>query len=52
MIEKAELCEKIRELDRAMLAKGHAVAMAANGRNFFVIKGALMAAQRGIFVSF
>jgi len=33
-------------IDRAMLAKGHAVAMAANGRNFFIIKGALMAAQR------
>ncbi|HDI59116.1 MAG TPA: ketose-bisphosphate aldolase, partial [Desulfobacteraceae bacterium] len=33
-------------IDRAMLAKGRAVAMAANGRNFFVIKGALMAAQR------
>ncbi len=33
-------------IDRAMLAKGKAVAMAANGRNFFVIQGALMAAQR------
>jgi fructose-bisphosphate aldolase class II len=33
-------------IDRAMLAKGKAVAMAANGRNYFVIRGALMAAQR------
>ena len=33
-------------VDRAMLAKGKAIAMAANGRNFFVIHGALMAAQR------
>ena len=33
-------------VDRAMLAKGQAIAMAANGRNFFVIQGALMAAQR------
>jgi fructose-bisphosphate aldolase class II len=35
-----------RIIDRAMLAKGRAIAMAANGRNFFVIQGALMAAQR------
>jgi fructose-bisphosphate aldolase class II len=33
-------------VDRAMIAKGKAVAMAANGRNQFVIRGALMAAQR------
>jgi fructose-bisphosphate aldolase class II len=33
-------------IDRAMLAKGKAIAMAANGRNHFVIRGALMAAQR------
>jgi fructose-bisphosphate aldolase class II len=33
-------------VDRAMLAKGKAIAMAANGRNYFVIRGALAAAQR------
>lgn len=33
-------------IDRAMRAKGKAIAMAANGRNTFVIRGALMAAQR------
>ena len=33
-------------IDRAMLAKGKAIAMAANGRNSFVIRGALMAAQK------
>jgi len=33
-------------IDRAMLAKGKAIAMAANGRNYFVIRGALAAAQR------
>jgi len=33
-------------IDRAMLAKGKAITMAANGRNNFVIKGALRAAQR------
>jgi len=33
-------------IDRAMTAKGKAIAMAANGRNFFVIKGVLQAAQR------
>lgn len=32
-------------IDRAMLAKGKAVALAANGRNYFVIRGALAAAQ-------
>jgi fructose/tagatose bisphosphate aldolase len=33
-------------IDRAMLAKGNAIAIAANGRNNFVIRGALQAAQR------
>ena len=33
-------------IDRAMLAKGGAIAIAANGRNSFVIRGALQAAQR------
>jgi fructose/tagatose bisphosphate aldolase len=33
-------------VDRAMLKKGKAIAMAANGRNCFVIRGALQAAQR------
>jgi fructose-bisphosphate aldolase class II len=33
-------------IDRAMRAKGKAIAMAANGRNSFVIRGALQAAQR------
>ena len=33
-------------IDRAMLKKGNAIALAANGRNFFVIRGALRAAQR------
>ncbi len=33
-------------VDRAMIAKGRAIAMAANGRNQFVIRGALQAAQR------
>ena len=33
-------------IDRAMLAKGKAIAMAANGRNYFVIRGVLNAAQR------
>ena len=33
-------------VDRAMIARGKAVAMAANGRNQFVIRGALLAAQR------
>ena len=33
-------------IDRAMLAKGKAISMAANGRNYFVIRGALRAAQR------
>jgi len=33
-------------IDRGMLGKGGAIAMAANGRNSFVIHGALKAAQR------
>ena len=33
-------------IDRAMLAKGGAIAIAANGRSSFVIRGALRAAQR------
>ncbi len=33
-------------IDRAMLAKGAAMTMAANGRNHLVIRGALQAAQR------
>lgn len=33
-------------IDRAMRAKGQAIAMAANARNSFVLKGALLGAQR------
>jgi fructose-bisphosphate aldolase class II len=33
-------------IDRAMIAKGKAIALAANGRNSFTIRGALKAAQR------
>jgi fructose-bisphosphate aldolase, class II len=33
-------------IDRAMMAKGKAMTIAANGRSYFVIRGALMAAQR------
>jgi len=33
-------------IDRALRKKGQAMTMAANGRNFFVIQGALLAAQR------
>ena len=33
-------------IDLAMLAKGHAIAMAANGRSHIVIRGALLAAQQ------
>jgi fructose-bisphosphate aldolase class II len=33
-------------IDRAMAAKGKSIAMAANGRNYFVVRGALKAAQR------
>lgn len=33
-------------IDRALLAKGRAMTIAANGRNSFIIRGALQAAQR------
>ena len=33
-------------IDRAMLAKGHAITIAANGRNYLVIRGVLRAAQK------
>lgn len=33
-------------IDRAMNAKGHALALAGNGRNHFVIRGVLAAAQK------
>lgn len=33
-------------IDRALMAKGNAMTIAANGRNHFVIRGALRAAQR------
>lgn len=33
-------------IDRALLAKGAAMTMAANGRSYFVVRGALQAAQR------
>jgi fructose-bisphosphate aldolase, class II len=33
-------------IDRALIRKGKAMTIAANGRNLFVIRGALMAAQR------
>ena len=33
-------------IDRAMTRKGKAMTIAANGRNFFVLEGALMAAQK------
>ncbi|MBU0991138.1 MAG: class II fructose-bisphosphate aldolase [Proteobacteria bacterium] len=35
-----------RVIDRALMAKGKAMTIAANGRSYFVIKGALQAAQR------
>ena len=35
-----------RYIDRAMLTKGKAISMAANGRSNFVIRGALRAAQK------
>ncbi len=35
-----------KAIDRAMIAKGNALALAANGRNYFVIRGVLLAAQR------
>ncbi len=33
-------------IDRAMMGKGKAMTIAANGRNYFIIRGALQAAQR------
>lgn len=33
-------------IDRAMIAKGNALALAGNGRSYFVIRGVLQAAQR------
>lgn len=33
-------------IDRAMIAKGNAMTMAANGRSIFIIRGALRAAQK------
>ena len=33
-------------IDRALSAKGQAMTIAANGRNYFVLRGALMAAQK------
>ena len=33
-------------IDRAMISKGNAMTIAANGRNSFIIKGTLMAAQQ------
>ncbi|MEW6673981.1 MAG: class II fructose-bisphosphate aldolase [Thermodesulfobacteriota bacterium] len=33
-------------IDRGLMAKGKAITMAANGRNYFVIRGALLAAQK------
>ncbi len=33
-------------IDRALIKKGNAMTIAANGRNQFVLKGALMAAQK------
>ncbi len=33
-------------IDRAMIRKGKAMTIAANGRNYFVVRGALKAAQR------
>jgi fructose-bisphosphate aldolase, class II len=33
-------------IDRAMMAKGNTIALAANGRNYFIIRGVLKAAQR------
>jgi len=35
-----------KAIDRAMLARGKAIAIAANGRSYFAIRGALQAAQR------
>ena len=33
-------------IDRGMLKKGNAIAIAANGRNYFVMRGVLRAAQK------
>ncbi|HKJ64237.1 MAG TPA: class II fructose-bisphosphate aldolase, partial [Desulfopila sp.] len=33
-------------IDRAMMEKGKAISIAANGRSYFVLRGALQAAQR------
>jgi len=33
-------------IDRAMTAKGNSIAMAANGRSYFIIRGILLAAQK------
>jgi len=35
-----------RVIDRAMIAKGKAISLAANARNYFVVRGVLQAAQR------
>jgi fructose-bisphosphate aldolase class II len=35
-----------KAIDRAMRARGHAIAIATNARNSFVLRGALRAAQR------
>ena len=35
-----------KHIDNAMLAKGNAISIAANGRSYFVIRGALLAAQK------
>jgi len=35
-----------KAIDRALLAKGKAMTIAANGRNHFVIRGSLRAAQK------
>ena len=39
-------------IDRAMIAKGHAIAIAASARNSFVAYGALRAAQRANALDF
>lgn len=35
-----------KAIDRALIAKGKAMTIAANGRNYFIIRGALRAAQK------
>ena len=40
------LLDSGKVIDRALRAKGGAMTMAANGRNLFIIRGALQAAQR------